>query len=92
MQDIIRTLNDKGYKTRYCCESHSKNMNMYISFYVDYGFGKHLPMPDGFKYKYGNTIDFMYKSGTTDEEYVKQKNEHLDSLNKWCKSLPYMNS
>ena len=85
MQEIIRILNQKGYITEYCCESHNPNGNMYIKFQHCYD----IPKPDGFDFNKMQTISFIYKPGITYEEYEKQKKDHLDSLLKWCKELPY---
>lgn len=87
MQEIIRILNKKGYKTMYCCESHKPTENMYIKFKYDYGFGHELPMPDGFDNIY-NGVSFMYVPKTTSKEFAQQKKEHLDSLMDWCEELP----
>lgn len=83
IQKHIRILNEKGYKTVYCCESHKPTENMYISFAHDY----HFKAPDGFK-KHKNLISFMYPASITSyEEFIEQKQKHLDSLLEWCESL-----
>lgn len=93
IQEHVRILNQKGYKTTNSCESHNKNTNMYISFAYDYGFGDTLPMPNGFDLmKSHNAVSFLYKGKTTDEEFEVQKKEHLADLLEWCRNLPKFNS
>ena len=95
IQDQVRILNEKGYKTNFCCESHNQDGNMYISFAeVDgnrYKFDKET-LPEGFelwdKKKSHVAISFMYKRRTTDEQFVVQKRQHLQALLEWCESLP----
>lgn len=90
IQEHIRLLNKKGYTTNYCCESHNKDQNLYISFYKRYGIGEAISLPDGFKlHKGGNSIEHLYDKKLTDEEFKLDKQEHLDILLDWCKSLPY---
>lgn len=89
MQPIIRILNEKGYVTEFCCESHDVHGNMYIKFRYKHGFGSDLPAPEGFEIRdKSETISFIYDSKATTEEFEKQKREHLDSLMKWCEELP----
>lgn len=89
IQEHIRILNQKGYKTEYCCESHSKYENLYISFYDDYGLGDAVTLPDGFKFnKRGKYIEYLYNRKITDQEFEKQKKEQLAILLEWCIGLP----
>ena len=99
MQEIIRILNDKGYKTRFCCEGHGPYDAAYIMFDKRYPFGDNIPMPKGFKGygKRGNTyfsVQYVYgKSGkkypeVTQEMYEKMKEEALNNLLEWSKELP----
>lgn len=87
MQQHIRILNMKGYKTEYCCESHKPTDNMYITFYMDYGIGKTISLPEDFK-KHGNGVSWICGRNISDEDYEKKKSEHLKSLLVWCNSLP----
>ena len=92
IQEHVRVLNQKGYRTVDSCESHSKYGNMYISFVYDYGFGDTLPLPNGFeRMKKNGAVSFIYKSGITDEEFEEQKREHLSNLLDWCYNLPSLN-
>lgn len=92
IQEHVRILNQKGYRTNDSCESHSKYMNMYISFVYDYGFGDTLPLPNGFKrMKKNSAVSVLYNNKMTDEEFEIQKKEHLANLLEWCNSLPNVN-
>lgn len=79
LQPIIKRLNDKGLKTRDCCEGHfgEKKPNIYISFIVPL---KNFPI--GFK-KEGNFIIRHIYESTTEEEFEKEKFEMIKNLNKW---------
>lgn len=87
IQEHIRVLQQKGYRTTSCCESHTPHGNMYINFAFDYGFGDTIPLPDGFEMR-KRCVSYMYKRGTSDDEYKTQKARHLKALLDWCKSLP----
>lgn len=89
IQEHVRVLNQKGYTTLDSCESHTRHENMYISFVRDYGFGKTLPMPEGFdKLKRNNAVSVMYGRSLTDEEFEDKKKEYLSNLLEWCNNLP----
>lgn len=95
IQEHVRVLNEKGYKTQYSCESHTPQDNLYIMFYNKYDFGNTLPVPEGFKCKNNvNTIEHVYgkdsktRKKMTKEEFETEKRKHLDVLLEWCKSLP----
>lgn len=87
IQEHIRILNTKGYKTQYCCESHKPCENMYVAFDGDYGFGSAIELPYGFK-KHFNGVSWMCEINTAMEDYVAQKEKQLGILLEWCKSLP----
>lgn len=85
IQEHIRTLNDKGYSTRYCCESHKPTDSIYIMFSMDYRFDT---LPDGFTYKKsGNSIHHRYPSGIDYDKFIEDKEKHLNKLLDWCDSL-----
>lgn len=91
IQEHIRIVRDKGYVTTGCCESHYKGdcICIYISFARDYGFGKSISLPDGFKYQKSKyAVIYNYKSKITEEEMNSQKKKKLDELLEWCKGLP----
>ena len=92
IQDIIIKLNDKGYKTMSCCESHigeNKQPNMYISFAWKYKEIDIDNLPDGFKWIKGDlAVEFTIPSRISDEEAEKIKFEKLKLLSEWADSLP----
>lgn len=93
VQDHVRILNEKGYITNGCCESHynSNSVNINICFIRDYGFGKTLPLPEGFKtMKSKHTVIYEYKNikKITEEDMNAQKEVYLNRLLEWCKNLP----
>ena len=95
IQEVVRILNEKGYKTQYSCESHDAYDNLYLSFYYHYGFGKELPVPEGFKVKSsGKTIEHIYgkdsraRKKMTEEQFEAEKKLCLDNLLEWAKTLP----
>lgn len=85
IQDAIRVLNEKGYTTRFCCESHSDNDSIYIMFARDYGFDT---MPDGFICnKKDNTVRYEYAHGMAYDKFLEDKQKHLKALLDWCEGL-----
>lgn len=92
MQDMIIKLNDKGYKTMSCCESHigeNKQPNMYISFAWKYKEINTDNLPDGFKWIKGDlAIEFTIPSNYNEEQARKIKFEKLALLSEWVDSLP----
>ena len=60
IQEHIRLLNEKGYRTMACCEGHKEVcLNTYISFANDYF--KDVTTPEGFKYdKKRRMITYTY--------------------------------
>lgn len=91
IQEHIRLLNEKGYRTMYCCEGHStEHSNTYISFADDYF--KEVGTPSGFNYdKKRRTISYSYSTKLTKEKLEEVKKEKLAELLDWCKSLPNKN-
>lgn len=88
IQEHIRTLNEKEYKTIGCCEGHKEVCtNTYLAFANDYL--KDIDMPDGFKYdKKRRMVVYTYPTRITEEELEEMKKETLAILLKWCKDLP----
>lgn len=93
IQEHIRILNEKGYRTIGCCEGHIKVcINTYIAFAKDYFTGIEN-MPDGFKYnKSRKMITYTYSTRLTKENMEEIKKEKLETLLEWCKSLPNRNT
>ena len=85
MQEIIRSLNNKGYKTVYSCESHyTYTFAIYIRFAKDYKF---KIIPDGFKKSDSVTIEHMIKNTNNEKSFNEEKEKYLDILTKWVDSL-----
>lgn len=94
IQEHIQILNKKGYKTTGCCESHydDNSICIYITFGVDYGFGRTIPLPDGFKViKSKHGIEYRFRGKLSEEERNAQKEQKLAELLEWCKNLPNNN-
>lgn len=88
IQEHIRVLNEKGYRTTACCESHMDIcINTYIAFADNYF--THTDTPDGFKYdKKRRMVTYTYSTKLTEEKMEELKKEKLETLLEWCKSLP----
>lgn len=88
IQEHIRILNEKGYRTIGCCEGHMKVcISTYISFARDYF--NDISLPDGFKYnKKRKMISYTYSTRLTKENMENIKKEKLEMLLEWCKNLP----
>lgn len=91
IQEHIRILNEKGYRTTACCEGHRvKCINTYISFADAYF--EEIDTPDGFKHdKKRKTITYTYSQKLTEEKMEELKTDKLESLLKWVKNLPNRN-
>ena len=91
IQEHIRILNEKGYRTTACCEGHRDVcINTYIAFANNYFDGTNVP--DGFKYnKKRRMITHTYSTKLTEEKMEELKEEKLETLLEWCKSLPKRN-
>lgn len=91
IQEHIRILNEKGYRTMACCEGHrTRCINTYISFPEDYF--NEVGTPEGFKYdKKRRTITYTYSQKLTGESMEKLKEKKLAILLEWVKSLPNRN-
>lgn len=88
IQEHIRLLNEKGYRTMACCEGHRvRCLNTYITFPMDYF--KTIETPKGFKYdKKRRTITYTYSMSLSEEQMENLKAEKLAILLEWIKSLP----
>ncbi len=88
IQEHIRLLNEKGYKTTACCEGHMDVcINTYIAFANNYF--KDIDTPDGFDYdEKRRIITYTYSLKLAKEEMENLKNEKLRILLEWCKNLP----
>lgn len=91
LQQHIRILRRKDYRSVSCCESHiDRNSNeLYIGFSKDYDFGGALPLPEGFRYQKKHlklVVSYSKNLSVEEREAMKQKN--LSDLLEWCKNLP----
>lgn len=91
IQEHVRILNEKNYRTIGCCEGHrTVCINTYVAFGRDYF--ENIPMPEGFKYnKKRRIISYTYSTKLTKEEMEELKAKKLSVLLEWCKSLPDRN-
>lgn len=89
IQEVVRILNQKGYTTIGCCESHyDGDSNLYVAFNMRYD---DIGLPEGFSYAKGKTsVSYSFKKNEreTKEKYEAVKTEKLDALLKWAQSLP----
>ena len=89
IQEHVRILNNKGYRTAYSCESHDKNDTVYIKLHNYCNIGESAEMPEGFKFnKRNNTIEHRYDKNMSATEFENSKSKALNVLLEWCKSLP----
>lgn len=88
IQEHIRLLNGKRYRTTGCCEGHKKVcLNTYITFADSYF--EEADLPNGFKYdKKKRMIHCNYLLKLSEEEMENVKKEKLKTLLEWCKNLP----
>ena len=91
IQEHIRLLNEKGYRTMGCCEGHRERcISTYIAFADNYF--NEIGTPEGFKYdKKRRMIVYTYSTKIKEEEMKKIKSEKIAKLLEWCKSLPNRN-
>lgn len=92
IQEHVRVLNKKGYRTINCCEGHRTDcINTYIEFANDYF--NDIETPSGFTYnKRRRIITYTYSYKLTENEMEEMKEKKLAELLEWCKSLPNRNA
>lgn len=89
IQEACRILNDKGYTTTSSCESHfGYNPNLYITLVDYYDLNKDIDVPEGFKWEKKDAAICYTNKAKTEEEFEKNKTEHLKLLTEWANSLP----
>lgn len=87
IQPVIQVLNDKGYKTTGCCESHIDGdcHNIYVTFNIKQKFDT---LPAGYKYiKQGYGISYEYPRNTDAQKFEELKNDKLAELLRWAQEL-----
>lgn len=88
VQEVVRILNNKGWATTGCCESHfAENPNLYVCFMTNFDIG----CPEGFTLAKGKTCvtyNFRKKELETKEKYEALKAEKIKTLLEWAQSLP----
>lgn len=91
IQEHIRILNEKGYRTTACCEGHEKVcLSTYIAFANNYF--NEIELPSGFKYdKKRRIISYSYSTKIKKEKIEELKKENLKILLEWCNNLPSRN-
>ena len=89
IQEQIRQLNIKGYRTLYCCEGHYDRVSdLYITFVNDY-FTEKIIVPEGFKYNQRQrTLRHTYSKKITQQQFEAEKQKYLDILINWIDELP----
>lgn len=86
IQDHIRKLNEKGYRTNGCCESHfDGNLNLYISFVTNYNVAD---APTGNKGRKSRCEIVYPMPKDTKEHFEKTKAEKLAEIMNWIENLP----
>ena len=90
MVPVIKTLNEKGYCTEYCCSGHYGDG--YTNTYIKFSEWVELPeeLPDGFVYEErGNVIRKNYVDNLhPNEKYIEILNATKDLI-EWADNLPY---
>ena len=90
IQDQIRILNEKGYVTTGCCESHFDMPGSWphVCFNMDYPeITAHLPT--GFRYVKGkHAVCRILPDKLTQEDHAAMKADALNNLLEWCRALP----
>ena len=89
MIPVIKTLNEKGYCTEYCCSGHYGDG--YTNTYIKFSEWVELPeeLPDGFVYEErGNVIRKNYLDNLhPNEKYIEILNTAKDLI-EWADNLP----
>ena len=79
LQEIIKTLNNKGYKTISCCAGHKAKSCLFVMFAKPIG-----SLPVGFVMDKNNCIRYWFKDKS---DYKAEQEKALQSLKNWCENL-----
>ena len=91
---IIKTLNDKGYRTSFCCEGHFEKsiFQLYILFSKQYDFSKYKHILKDFEVNnwiYRTNIEFIkYKQYKLERSFNKKQARLLEQLYEFVEALP----
>ncbi len=97
IQKHIRILNQKGYKTIFCCSGHAEEYakynftDLYISFLLTSE--NFITLPEGFYIKkqkntFKTVMKYRFPKKLSKEEFENMHKKVLDDLLKWCNELP----
>lgn len=92
IQEHIRILNEKGYRTNGCCESHYNGVCICI--YISFGRDSFDSVPEGFYFNKRRQMiihDYKAYKNYTRDQFEKEKMVYLAVLLDWVKSLPDIN-
>lgn len=86
MQEILKNLNAKNYKTVFSCESHFNKQlpQIYIKFVKDYDFSF---LPDGFSYKRRFRIVEHLNRNKKPDKFEAEKQNCLKNLLIWSEKI-----
>lgn len=88
LQNHIRILNQKKYKTKFCCEGHDEDDRAHIMFHCGNSPDNLDTLPEGWKYnKRWGRIETKKKYKDMEGGYAA-KQKYMDSLLEWIESLP----
>lgn len=88
IQETVRELNKKGYRTVYCCESHyDTSLSIYVLFDKRYSF---KALPKGFKisnFRGLPKVEHIIKNNDDKKSFNEEKVKYLKHFTDWAKSL-----
>lgn len=88
LQSHVRILNEKSYKTKFCCEGHSEDDTAHIMFLCGNAPKETDTLPDGWRYnKRWDRIETNGKYKDLDGGY-EAKQKYMNTLLEWCDNLP----
>ena len=87
VQECVRELNKKNYRTSGCCEGHFRGVcrDLYISFGIEYNVFDNLP--DGFYYNEKRRMIIYVYNAENQADFEVEKIIAAEKLTEWVKSL-----